>query len=63
VEPFRRSAFASLLVSLVAMSGCSFFGKQVAIDATRACIQRDCAGEQGAAHQQCMGECQRRYGK
>jgi len=42
---------------------CSVFGQQLRVTTVNECIQNTCAKESGASRQQCMGECQSRYGK
>ena len=45
------------------LPGCSFLREQVAVSTASDCVNRNCAGQQGAAREQCSVECSNRYGK
>lgn len=62
-ETQHRLATIRLMVLVVTLPSCSFLSKQVAAGSATECAQRECGDEAGAARQQCMTECQRRYGK
>jgi hypothetical protein len=62
VEPRRlRWARAACWLLVGCATGCSFMGKQMAVYSVSDCIERQCRGEQGKTHQQCMTSCQRQY--
>lgn len=52
----------ALLALCLAVAGCGFIGKQLAINSSDRCIEDHCKGEQGKARQRCTTACMRRYG-